>query len=370
MYKAGKFAEAVTAYDESIAADPTVASVYANKAAALSGQGITFFPQAVRACVTAAALDPGYARARQRLGSLCVKLGELDTAVAAAEERVKADPESAGAAALLRQLRILRDGRAEGNAAFRDGEKEKARGVYTAALEKAAEKAEGVGGGAASSSEGVAASDPAVLAALPGAGLLLCNRAACASSLGDHAATLSDADAALRVHPEYTKASLRRAHALDALGRVDDAVAAFAALRLILPGDQSIAESLNNCRAAQGGGRGGGVIEKAGPIHIASGDHYRRTVDCAKLALVDFTASWCGPCRQIAPVFERLALQHPAVHFLKVDVDEVQEVAAAENVRSMPTFKLFRYGVKVAEFSGADPNKLGQLINQYLPTIS
>ena len=50
-------------------------------------------------------------------------------------------------------------------------------------------------------------------------------------------------------------------------------------------------------------------------------------------------------------------------------MDEVQEVAAAENVRSMPTFKLYRYGAKMEEFSGADPNRLGAWLNQYLPTI-
>uniref|UniRef100_A0A7S0T4B1 Thioredoxin domain-containing protein n=1 Tax=Mantoniella antarctica TaxID=81844 RepID=A0A7S0T4B1_9CHLO len=170
---------------------------------------------------------------------------------------------------------------------------------------------------------------------------------------------------------QYTKASLRRAHALDALGRADEALDAFAMLRALLPGDQSIADAVNTCRAAGAGGAGGNTVkEKAGPIHISSGEHYRAVVARAKLCLVDFTASWCGPCKQIAPVFERLALQHPAVHFLKVDVDEVQEVAAAENVRSMPTFKLYRYGVKVEEFSGADPNKLGQLIDQYWPTIA
>jgi thioredoxin-like negative regulator of GroEL len=65
-----------------------------------------------------------------------------------------------------------------------------------------------------------------------------------------------------------------------------------------------------------------------------------------------------------------MALANPHVHFLKVDVDEVQEVAAAENVRSMPTFKLYRYGAKVEEFSGADPNRLQAWLTKYLPTIS
>jgi Tfp pilus assembly protein PilF len=55
------------------------------------------------------------------------------------------------------------------------------------------------------------------------------------AALGDHAAALADCDAALAADPEYTKGSLRRAHALDALGRADDAIAGFAALRLVLP---------------------------------------------------------------------------------------------------------------------------------------
>jgi tetratricopeptide (TPR) repeat protein len=78
LYKSGKFADAVKAYDESLAIDPSVASVYANKAAALSGQGRRFHAQAMEACVAAVALDPGYARAKTRLGALLSKLGDLD----------------------------------------------------------------------------------------------------------------------------------------------------------------------------------------------------------------------------------------------------------------------------------------------------
>ena len=356
LYKAGKFVEAVAAYDESIGIDPTVASVHANRAAALSGQGRRFFGEAVKSCVAAVCLDPAYARARQRLGALAIKLGELDTATAAAEDALRADPESPGAIALVKQMRALRDGRAEGNAAFKAGDKPKARHIYTAALERAASAA-------ASDPASDPAPDPAALAdAAPGAALLLCNRAACASAAGDHDAALADVDAALAADPEYLKAALRRAHALRDLGRAADAEAQFVALRGALPGDAAVAEALNRLR--------GDDAERAGPIHVDSGGRYRALVDKAKLCLVDFTASWCGPCRQIAPHFERLALTHPSVHFLKVDVDEAQEIAAAENVRSMPTFKLYRYGAKVEEFSGADPGKLAALIDRYLPTVA
>ena len=110
--------------------------------------------------------------------------------------------------------------------------------------------------------------------------------------------------------------------------------------------------------------------ERAGPIHVTDGAQYGRLKAAAKLCVVDFTASWCGPCRQIAPVFERMALANPSVHFLKVDVDEVQDVAASENVRSMPTFKLYRYGSKLEEFSGADANRLQAWLTRYLPTVA
>ena len=111
-------------------------------------------------------------------------------------------------------------------------------------------------------------------------------------------------------------------------------------------------------------------VQRAGPVHVTDGAQYSQTVAAAKLCVVDFTASWCGPCRQIAPAFERMALANPTVHFLKVDVDEVQDVAARENVRSMPTFKLYRYGSKVEEFSGADPNRLQAWLTRYLPTVA
>jgi len=77
-----------------------------------------------------------------------------------------------------------------------------------------------------------------------------------------------------------------------------------------------------------------------------------------KLVVVDFFATWCGPCKRIAPTLEKLSQELTDVVFLKVDVDEVSDVASEQNVSAMPTFLFFKKGEKVAEVVGANEEKL------------
>eukprot|EP00270_Netrium_digitus_P021112 TRINITY_DN88_c0_g1_i1.p1 TRINITY_DN88_c0_g1~~TRINITY_DN88_c0_g1_i1.p1 ORF type:complete len:113 (-),score=26.43 TRINITY_DN88_c0_g1_i1:236-574(-) len=84
-----------------------------------------------------------------------------------------------------------------------------------------------------------------------------------------------------------------------------------------------------------------------------------------KIVIVDFSAVWCGPCRVISPVFEELSEQYPSIFFLKVDVDDVREVAENCTIRAMPTFQVFKNGQKVDELVGASPDKLKQLIAKW-----
>uniref|UniRef100_A0A0A9XI43 Thioredoxin n=1 Tax=Lygus hesperus TaxID=30085 RepID=A0A0A9XI43_LYGHE len=85
----------------------------------------------------------------------------------------------------------------------------------------------------------------------------------------------------------------------------------------------------------------------------------------AKLVVVDFTASWCGPCQTIAPFYEQLSRKYPNAVFLKVDVDKCQETAVSQRVSVMPTFHFYRNRVKVDSIQGADPQKLEEKILKY-----
>ncbi|KAG8373240.1 hypothetical protein BUALT_Bualt11G0003100 [Buddleja alternifolia] len=89
-----------------------------------------------------------------------------------------------------------------------------------------------------------------------------------------------------------------------------------------------------------------------------------------KLIVVDFTASWCGPCRFIAPFFAELAKKLPNVTFLKVDVDELKSVASDWAVEAMPTFVLLKDGKILERVVGAKKEELQQAIAKYSNTAT
>ena len=87
-----------------------------------------------------------------------------------------------------------------------------------------------------------------------------------------------------------------------------------------------------------------------------------------ELVLAYFTASWCGPCKIVSPVIERIGKEKESVVVLKVDVDECEEVASECNIDCMPTFLFFKNKSlePVHRFSGADLENLVQNINNFL----
>jgi thioredoxin 1 len=78
--------------------------------------------------------------------------------------------------------------------------------------------------------------------------------------------------------------------------------------------------------------------------------------------VIDFFATWCGPCKVIAPKFEELSKLFPAIAFLKVDVDESAELAEKFDIRAMPTFVFLRDGMQIHKIEGADLKAIGKAL--------
>ncbi|KAJ2768322.1 glycerol ether metabolic process [Coemansia nantahalensis] len=101
-------------------------------------------------------------------------------------------------------------------------------------------------------------------------------------------------------------------------------------------------------------------MSKSNFIEIESKEQFDKIVADNALVAIDFTATWCGPCKLIGPVFKAFSQEFKDIVFLKVDVDDYSEISQKYEVRAMPTFKFLLNGKPVDELVGANKAKLNE----------
>lgn len=106
--------------------------------------------------------------------------------------------------------------------------------------------------------------------------------------------------------------------------------------------------------------------KKNAVIKVMSMEHFQQLKRESSLLIMDFSATWCKPCKAIFPVYEALCSAQSAAVFATLDVDEAKEVMTSEAVLSLPTFKVYQAGSCVDTLVGARPEALTALCNQWV----
>lgn len=250
-------------------------------------------------------------------------LGRFESAVAAAEKARQIDSRSGEVTTMLNTVKSVARARSQGNELFKSGNFAEASTAYGEGLRYD-----------------------------PSNPVLYCNRSVCRSKLEQWERSIEDCNEALRIHPSYIKALLRRAVSYAKLERWAEAVRDYEVLRKELPDDKEVAENLFHAQVALKTSRGEEVsnMKFGGEVEEISGvEQFQAAVSLTGVSVVYFMAASNKHCAQISPFVDTLCTRYPSLNFLKVDVNGSAAIAKAENVRIVPTFKIYKNGARVKE---------------------
>lgn len=99
---------------------------------------------------------------------------------------------------------------------------------------------------------------------------------------------------------------------------------------------------------------------------LTSAASFRQAIQTSGLVIVDCYATWCGPCKALSPILQRIAAAYPRVTILKMDVDKVPEIPDEYNVTAMPTILFFKNGRLLDKVVGVLVDKIENLIQKHL----
>ncbi|KAE9621611.1 hypothetical protein Lal_00032470 [Lupinus albus] len=266
-------------------------------------------------------------------------LGRFENAVTAAEKASQIDSRNVEVAVLLNNVRMVARARVRGNDLFKSERFTEACSAYGEGLKLD-----------------------------PSNSVLYCNRAACWFKLGQWERSIEDSNQALLIQPNYTKALLRRAASNSKLDKWEEAVKDYEVLWRDLPNDNEVAEALFHAQVALKKSRGEEVhnLKFSGEVEEVSGlEQFRAAISLPGVSVVHFKIASNLQCKQISPFVDTLCGHYPSINFLKVDIQECPTIATSENVRIVPTFKIYKSGCRVKEIVCPSRDMLEHSVRHY-----
>ncbi|KAE9595950.1 hypothetical protein Lal_00030969 [Lupinus albus] len=263
--------------------------------------------------------------------------GRFEDAVKAAQQAAKVDPSNIDVNVVLRRARAATSARMSGNLLFKASKFMEACSAYNEGLEHD-----------------------------PHNSVLICNRAACRSKLGQYEKAIEDCNAALTVQPCYSKARLRRADCNAKLERWEAAIQDYEMLLREKPGDEEVAKALFEAQLQLKMLRGEDIKDlKFGSnlVFISSNDRFRHYVTLPGMTVVLFSNKKTN--KQVLLMLEQTSKRFPSVNFLKVEIEDHPYLAKSEGVNSIPTFKIYKNGSRVKEVSGKNNELLERSVKLY-----
>ncbi|XP_047152293.1 TPR repeat-containing thioredoxin TTL1-like [Vigna umbellata] len=263
--------------------------------------------------------------------------GRFEEAVTAAQQAAKVDPGNREVNAMVRRARAATSARMSGNLLFKASKFTEACAVYNEGLDHD-----------------------------PHNSVLLCNRAACRSKLGQYEKAIEDCNAALMFQPGYSKARLRRADCNAKLERWEAAIQDYEMLLRERPGDEEVARALFEAQLQLKMLRGEDIKDlKFGSnlVFISSNDRFRHYVTSPGMAVVLFSNK--ATHKKVLLMLEQTSKRFPSVHFLKVEIEDHPYLAKSEGVSSIPAFRVYKNGSRVKEISGNNYELLERSVELY-----
>ncbi|XP_055808180.1 TPR repeat-containing thioredoxin TTL1-like [Solanum dulcamara] len=265
--------------------------------------------------------------------------GRYDTARSAIERAAQIDLQSAEVTALLKSMRLVGRARTRGNELYKSARYTEACAAYGEGLSR-------------DSSNSV----------------LYCNRAACWYKLEEWEKCLNDCNHALLIRPNYTKALFRKAASNTKLERWAEAVRDYKVLQRELPYDKEVAESLFHAQVALKKSRGEDVhnMKYGDKVELVLDlEKFQAAITSSGASVVYFKEASNLQCKHMSSFLDTLSTKFRSLSFLKVDVERSPAIATAENITTVPTFKIYKNGSRVMEMVSPSREMLQSSVKHY-----